>query len=138
MLANKDSSSNSKKYTRRGNFLTLFYVSLFGFILLSGGNGMLSISSGLQTQSPVSLGLQDADAQQYYPPPQKDYDDKPYAPPQMGYGDASYRGGGQGGDYYNSNSYDSNRYHSYGSNSYNSYADNSYEPPKKSYDDYYD
>ncbi|HSF51407.1 MAG TPA: hypothetical protein VLA74_11655, partial [Nitrososphaeraceae archaeon] len=122
MLANKDSSSN-KKYTRRGNFLTLFYVSLFGFIFLSGS--MLSISpSGLQTQpqAQISLGLQDVDAQQYYPEPQMGYDDRSY---------------GGGGDYYQSNSYDSNRYDSYGSNSYNSYA-NSYEPPKKSYDDSYD
>jgi hypothetical protein len=121
MLANKDSSSSNKKDSKRGNFLTLFYVSLFGFIFLSGS--MLSISpSGLQTQTqpqaPVSLGLQDVDAQQYYPEPQR-----------MGYDDRSYGGGYGGGDYYQSNSYDSNRYDSYGSN-YDSYNDKSYDKKK--------
>ncbi|HTH23028.1 MAG TPA: hypothetical protein VL854_12495, partial [Nitrososphaeraceae archaeon] len=97
MLANKDSSSK-KNDTKRGNFFTLFYVSLFGFIFLSGS--MLSIPSNLQLL--LSLGSQDAYAQEYYPPPQKGYDDK------------SYGGGGGGGDYY-SNSYDSNSYNSYDS-----------------------
>ena len=99
MLANNDSSGSSDKYTKRIRFLTLFYVSLFGFIFLSGGNSMLIISAfGLQTQSqPVPLGLQDVDAQQYY------------SPPQMGYDDRSYGGGyGSGGDYYQGNSYDNN------------------------------
>src|SRR5574339_587441 len=100
MLANNDSGSK-KKDSKRGKFFSLFYVSLFGFIFLSGS--MLSIPSSLQTQLPVSLGSQDVYAQEYYPPPQKDYDDKSYG----GYG------GGEG-DYY-SNSYDSNSYNSYDS-----------------------
>jgi hypothetical protein len=88
---------------------------------------MLSIPSGLQTQqtqSPaVSLGLQDVDAQKYYPMPQKGYGDKPSSsyspPPQMGYGGSS-----GGGSSYESNSYDSNRYDS-GSYSQTGYG-NSY------------
>ncbi len=101
MLANKDSSG--KKDTKRGNLFSLFYVSLFGFIFLSGT--MLGIPSSFKTQ-PVSLELQDAGAQEYYPS-------------QMGYDDKSYGdGGGGGGDYY-SNSYDSSKYDS--SSSYNSY-----------------
>ncbi|HJS63888.1 MAG TPA: hypothetical protein VJ767_03410, partial [Nitrososphaeraceae archaeon] len=107
MLANKDSSSK-KKDTKRDNLFSLFYVSLFGFIFLSGT--MLSIPSSFQTQ-PISLGSQDVYAQQYYPPPQKGYDDKSY-----------------GGDSYYSNSYDSNRYDS--SSSYNSYDDDSYDKKK--------
>ncbi len=76
MLTNKDSSSK-KKDSKRGYFFSLFYVSLFGFIFLSGT--MLGIiPSSLQTQ-PVSMGSQDVYAQQqYYPPPQKAYDDKSY------------------------------------------------------------
>jgi hypothetical protein len=64
---------------------------------------------------PVSLGSQDVYAQQYYPPPQKGYDDKSYG----------------GGDSYYSNSYDSNRYDSSSSSSsYNSYDDDSYDKKK--------
>jgi hypothetical protein len=112
MLANKDSSSK-KKDTKRGNIF-LVYVSLFGFIFLSGS--MLSIPSSLQTQLPVSLGVQDAYAQGYYPP-------------QMGYDDRSY---GDGGDYYNSNTYDNNRNDkSYDNN--NNYDYGSYDKKKKNF-----
>ena len=104
MLANKDSSSK-KKDSKRGYFFSLFYVSLFGFIFLSGS--MLSIPLSFQKQTqPVSLGLEDVNAQEYYPPPQMGYDDKSY-------GD----GGAGGGDYY-SNSYDSSNSYS---NSYDSH-----------------
>jgi hypothetical protein len=107
MLANKDSSSK-KKDTKRGNIF-LVYVSLFGFIFLSGS--MLSIPSSLQTQ-PVSLGVQDAYAQGYYPP-------------QMGYDDSSY---GYGGDYYNSNTYDNKRH-----DNNNNYDYGSYDKKKKNF-----
>src|SRR5574339_1315422 len=100
MLANKDSSSK-KKDSKRGYFFSLLYVSLFGFIFLSGT--MLSIPSGLHTQPVSSLGVQDADAQQYYPS-------------QMGYDDKSY-----GGDSYYSNTYDDK---SYGGDSYSNSYDN--------------
>src|SRR5574339_680239 len=97
MLANKD-SSGKKNDTKRGYFFSLFYVSLLGFIFLSGT--MLSIPSSFKTQ-PVSLGVQDADAQQYYPS-------------QMGYDDKSY-----GGDSYYSNAYDNKRNDkSYDNNNY--------------------
>ena len=112
MLANKDSSSK-KKDTKRGNIF-LVYVSLFGFIFLSGS--MLSIPSSLQTQLPVSLGVQDAYAQEYYPP-------------QMGYDDRSY---GDGGDYYYSNTYDNKRHDkSYDNN--NNYDYGSYDKKKKNF-----
>ncbi|MGB9169193.1 MAG: hypothetical protein WCB31_09735 [Nitrososphaeraceae archaeon] len=111
MLANKDSSSK-KKDTKRGNIF-LVYVSLFGFIFLTGS--MLSIPSSLQTQLPVSLGVQDAYAQGYYPP-------------QMGYDDSSY---GNGGDYYYSNTYDNKRNDkSYDNNNYD-YG--SYDKKKKNF-----
>ncbi len=119
MLANKDSSSK-KKDSKRGHFFSLFYVSLFGFIFLSGT--MLGIPSSFKTQ-PVSLGVQDADAQQYYPP-------------QMGYDDRSYGGG----DQYYSNSYDNKRNDkSYDDRSYggaDQYYSNSYDNKRndKSYD----
>src|SRR5574339_919532 len=98
MLANKD-SRNKKKDSKRGYFFSLFYVSLFGFIFLSAT--MLGIPLSFKTQ-PVSLGVQDVNAQQYYPSPEMGYDYK------------SYGDGGGGGDYY-SNSYDSNSYNSYDS-----------------------
>ena len=105
MLTSKDNSNSSKnKDTKRANFFSLFYVSLFGFIFLSGS--MLSIIPSSFHAQPVSMGLQDVYAQQYYPPPQM-----------MAYDDKSYGGAGGdgGGANYYSNSYDNNKYDSYDS-----------------------
>jgi len=81
MLANNDNSSK-KKDTKRVHFFTLFYVSLFGFILLSGT--MLSIPSSLQT--PLSQGVPGAYAQEYYQQQQYGYDErKPHQTNKIGY-----------------------------------------------------
>src|SRR5574339_748500 len=89
MLANNH-NSNKKKDTKRVHFFTLFYVTLFGFVLLSGSS-MLSIPSSLQT--PLSQGVQGAYAQEYYQQQQYGYDDR-----------SSYGGGND--NYYYSNTYD--------------------------------
>ena len=116
MLANNKDSSSKKKDTKRVHFFTLFYVSLFGFVLLSGSS-MLSIPSSIQ-QTPLSQGVPGAYAQEYYQQQQYGYDDK-----------SSY-GGGNDNQYY-SNTYDNKRNDKSYDNNYNKKNDYNYA----SYDD---
>ncbi|MDR4512955.1 MAG: hypothetical protein MRJ93_14770 [Nitrososphaeraceae archaeon] len=128
MLPNNSDSNNRKENTfkKRINLFSLIYVSLFGFIFLSGSilsNPMFSQGySAITSSSTTTTGIQDVYAQQaYYPPPQpKSYgNDYGYAP--------SYDKG-----QYDSNSYDSGNDYgkSYGNSYGNSYG---YDYEKKNY-----